>query len=91
MTWHWDYNHLDSVNVRVDGTDLCLSTLNLTIESGTPIVLAKCPTPPWEFWYYSGNGFRIKVQKICEYRHGAGRRRLMRQCSALTSAVPMAL
>lgn len=90
MTWHWDNNRLDSVNARVDGTDLCLSTANMTIESGAPIVLAKCPTPPWEFSYFSNTAFRIKVQALCEYRHGAGRRRLMRQCTASTSAVPIA-
>lgn len=53
---------------RVDGTDLCLSATDESVGDGAQIILAKCPSLPWEFSYVVAEAFRIKIEKLCEYR-----------------------
>lgn len=67
VTWRWDENDPGLLFPRVDGSDLCLSTTDEIVETGRQIVLAKCPSLPWEFSYFVSKAFRIKSRGLCEY------------------------
>lgn len=68
VTWRWDDDHPELMYPRVDGTDLCLSATDETVGAGAQIMLAKCPSLPWEFSYFASQAFRIKIRKLREYR-----------------------